>query len=272
MSDPHRTGPDDRPMPAAAQDDAVAELISAIGTSRFPAAMRRLIAQGCKFQSMVITEYPGTAPPRALYHDLDDVQAAITVQFYASGPYLLDPLYQACQAQAVPGVYRLPELVTEAFFRSEYYRTFYRKIRISDEIGILIRQPAGGWIIVSLARAARQPRFSEADADAASAIFQTISAAVLKHWNTADQSQTGAEEAMLEDRLESFGADVLSPREAQIVRLVLRGHSTPSAAAFLGISEGTVKVHRHNAYSKLGVSSQAELFSMAARHFMAAPD
>lgn len=75
----------------------------------------------------------------------------------------------------------------------------------------------------------------------------------------------------LEEKLDSFGADILSPREAEVVRLVLQGHSTPSAAAYLGISEGTVKVHRHHAYAKLGISSQAELFSMATRFFISPP-
>jgi DNA-binding CsgD family transcriptional regulator len=218
---------------------------------------------------MVITRYPGAAPPLSLYQDLDDVQAAISVQFYATGPYLLDPLYQACRDQAAPGAYRLCDLASESFFRSEYYRTFYRKIRISDELGILIRQAAEDWIVVSLARGPRQPRFTGEDAANVNAVFRTLSAAVLKNWGAQGRRDRPEADDILEDRLASFGADVLSPREAEVIRLVLQGHSTPSAAAFLGITEGTVKVHRHNAYAKLGVSSQAELFTLATRHFTA---
>ena len=66
--------------------------------------------------------------------------------------------------------------------------------------------------------------------------------------------------------MQTFGSGVLTPREPEVVRLILQGHSTPSAAAYLGIAQGTVKVHRHHAYAKLGISSQAELFSMASRH------
>lgn len=256
-------------LPGCDWDSAYAGLVTALGTERFPSALRRLIELGCAFNSMVITRYEGMAAPRALYHDLDDVQAAISVEFYASGPYLLDPLYQACRDGVAPGAYRLFALASESFFRSEYYRTFFRKIRISDELGLLIRHAADSWIIISLARGPRLPRFSEADAANVNAMFQTVSAAVRANWGVRDEGADDAGAAILEDRLDSFGADLLSPREAEIVRLVLQGHSTPSAAAFLGISQGTVKVHRHNAYSKLGVSSQAELFSLATRHFMA---
>jgi DNA-binding CsgD family transcriptional regulator len=250
-------------------DGAVAALFAHLGTERFADALRQAISQCCAFDSMVVTQYPGASQPVSLYQDLDDVQAAISVQFYASGPYLLDPIYQACRGGIEPGAYRLLELASEAFFRSEYYRTFYRKIRISDEMGILIRQNDRDWIVISLARVARRRRFSQDDVTRINAVFQTLSAAVLRHWSAAEKIASASDGGMLEDRLESFASDVLTPREAEIVRLVLQGHSTPSAAAFLDISEGTVKVHRHHAYTKLGISSQAELFSLATRHFAA---
>ena len=244
---------------------AIAALVETLETERFAPALRQSIKTFCPFDSMIVTRYPGKGAPVTLFHDLDDVRAAISVQFYATGPYLLDPLYIACRSGREAGVYRTLDLAPEAFFRSEYYRTFYRNIRISDEAGLLIRQGGGDWIIVSLALIRRRERFSPAEIEGLTRLFPVISAAVERHWsNRKDEVQAGA----LEDTLETFAADVLSPREAQIVRLILLGHSTPSAAAYLGISEGTVKVHRHHAYAKLGISSQAELFSMATRHLV----
>lgn len=258
--------------PRADWDHCVASLLRNLGSDGFPSALRKLIEINCAFDSMIATQYTIGAPPVSLYHDLNDVQAAISVQFYATGPYLLDPIYQACRKQMAPGAYRLLDLASEAFYRSEYFRTFYRKIRLSDEIGILVRQGAENWIVVSLARVARRSRFSNDDVAHVNAIFQTISAAVSKQWGSARDEVRSNEDKMLEDRLEDFATDVLSPREGEIVRLVLLGHSTPSAAAFLGIAEGTVKVHRHHAYAKLGITSQAELLALAARHFSAQPD
>jgi DNA-binding NarL/FixJ family response regulator len=42
----------------------------------------------------------------------------------------------------------------------------------------------------------------------------------------------------------------------------LRGHSSKSIARDLGIAPGTVMVHKRNLFSKLGITSQYELFSL----------
>lgn len=54
----------------------------------------------------------------------------------------------------------------------------------------------------------------------------------------------------------------LTDREATIVDLVLQGHSSEAIGLRLGISTGTVKVHRRNVYRKLDISSQTQLLSL----------
>jgi len=54
----------------------------------------------------------------------------------------------------------------------------------------------------------------------------------------------------------------LSPRQATVGLMILRGHSTPSIALSLGVSPQTVKVFRKQLYARCGISSQAELFSL----------
>jgi DNA-binding NarL/FixJ family response regulator len=51
----------------------------------------------------------------------------------------------------------------------------------------------------------------------------------------------------------------LTPREIEIVRMVAEGLRNKAIAARLSISEGTVKVHLHNIYEKLGVDGRLEL-------------
>ncbi|HET9300674.1 MAG TPA: response regulator transcription factor [Candidatus Polarisedimenticolaceae bacterium] len=51
----------------------------------------------------------------------------------------------------------------------------------------------------------------------------------------------------------------LSPRERQVLADVVRGLPNKLTAADLGISEKTVKVHRHRIMTKTGASSLAEL-------------
>jgi len=60
-----------------------------------------------------------------------------------------------------------------------------------------------------------------------------------------------------EERLGLFEA--LTARENQIVALVVDSLRNPEIASRLGIAEGTVKVHLHNIYEKLGLSNRMDL-------------
>ncbi len=51
----------------------------------------------------------------------------------------------------------------------------------------------------------------------------------------------------------------LTPRELEILRMVARGLRNRAIAEQLFITEGTVKVHLHNIYEKLGVDGRVEL-------------
>jgi RNA polymerase sigma factor (sigma-70 family) len=57
--------------------------------------------------------------------------------------------------------------------------------------------------------------------------------------------------------------NMLSQREQEIMRLVCAGLMNKQVAAEIGVSEVTVKVHRHNTMKKLGARSLAELVRMA---------
>jgi FixJ family two-component response regulator len=57
--------------------------------------------------------------------------------------------------------------------------------------------------------------------------------------------------------------EALSAREKEIMALVTAGMMNKQAAAKIGISEITVKVHRHNVMKKLGAKSLAELVRIA---------
>jgi DNA-binding NarL/FixJ family response regulator len=58
-------------------------------------------------------------------------------------------------------------------------------------------------------------------------------------------------------------AAALTPREVEIVRMVSQGLRNKAIGDRLSISEGTVKVHLHNIYEKLGVDGRLELVLIA---------
>jgi FixJ family two-component response regulator len=57
--------------------------------------------------------------------------------------------------------------------------------------------------------------------------------------------------------------DALSSREKRVMALVTAGLMNKQIAAEIGVSEVTVKVHRHNVVRKLGARSLADLVRMA---------
>jgi two-component system nitrate/nitrite response regulator NarP len=55
------------------------------------------------------------------------------------------------------------------------------------------------------------------------------------------------------------GLKALTPRERAVAGLVAQGKRNREIAEELGISEGTVKIHLHRIYEKLGVGNRTEL-------------
>ena len=58
----------------------------------------------------------------------------------------------------------------------------------------------------------------------------------------------------------------LTPRETEVVHLVASGMRNREIATELDLSEGTVKVHLHNVYSKLELSGRFDLIGYARRN------
>ena len=66
--------------------------------------------------------------------------------------------------------------------------------------------------------------------------------------------------------LDGHRADGLTPRETELVELASTGLRNREIARRLGIAEGTVKVHLHNIYRKLGVRGRLQLAHYATTH------
>ena len=70
--------------------------------------------------------------------------------------------------------------------------------------------------------------------------------------------QERSERARLQQRYAS-----LTPRESQVLPLIVSGLLNKQAAAELGISEVTLQIHRSRVMQKMGAGSFAELVRMA---------
>src|SRR5829696_4307980 len=61
-------------------------------------------------------------------------------------------------------------------------------------------------------------------------------------------------------------AGALTPREREVVLLATEGLSNKEMARRIGVTEGTVKIHLHNVYQKLGVTNRTAMTALALAH------
>jgi DNA-binding CsgD family transcriptional regulator len=253
-----------------------AEIMAGIGGTELPRALDRSLAQLVPFDMTVIFAYPDGAKPIYLHDGFYGHVPGQALGRYLTGAYLLDPFYTACARRVPPGLYRMRELAPDAFFSGVYVNSpevhpciSLESGSLAEEIGYMVPLAAGCMASYSLMRRNGRPPFSEAELSLLRHVEPVVRQAIHLHWKDlrpAGPPREMPRGAAMEHAFESFADTLLSVREQRIVQMILRGHSSHSIAARLGIAEGTVKNHRKSIYAKLEISSQQELFALFIRH------
>nr|WP_319948682.1 helix-turn-helix transcriptional regulator [uncultured Shimia sp.] len=185
---------------------------------------------------------------------------------YLNGAYLLDPLHQLHVTTAPPGVYRLKDIAPDHFARNRYYIDYYVNTTMVDEIAFVSYPNTGVTLQLCLGRDKKSGRkFTAHQIKTAHEIFPIVSALLNRHWSSLNSIGSFDEKgtvAALKERADRVLDVQLTQRQAEIVFLILKGHSSNSVALHLGIAYQTVKVFRRQVFKKCQISSQAELFSM----------
>tara|TARA_R110000787_G_scaffold1945_1_gene8123 strand:- start:157 stop:951 length:795 start_codon:yes stop_codon:yes gene_type:complete len=237
-------------------------IIETLETAEFPEALSKALKNIIEFDYTVIFGYVGTSRPLALFNDFPPERRRLHVDEYLKGPYLLDPFFLASTGTVEPGLWRLSQIAPDRFYQGEYFRSYYAQTGLAEEVGYLIDVHATLSIVVSLMR--RNRKFNKAEIRGLTAAWPIVDAASRRHWrSTAKQgvSHVPVMEKNVARAFLSIGEGVLTPREREVVEHTLRGHSADAVGRLLGISPGTVRIHRKNIYSKLRINSQGELFA-----------
>jgi DNA-binding CsgD family transcriptional regulator len=245
----------------------LAEAIRQLDGPQFAPALARALRQVAPYDYTVIFGYRGEDRPIDLYDDFGKDKRDIFVTVYQGGPYLLDPFFHASRNEVAPGLYRMRELAPDRFYQSEYYRSYYVQTGLTEEIGFFLATGDGARVVISLMRAGHSPAFSMREMTRLHAVAPVVIAAAERNWRGLarcfeNAPETRTAEAATRAAFPAFGRQRLTRREREVVAMVLRGHSSEAIAAALQIALGTVKIHRKNIYAKLGIGSQAELFSL----------
>ncbi len=248
---------------------SLAEMIDLVGDDNFCEALSSLCEAITGYNSTVMIALTENQKPTLLYSNLTPADELRTISAYFDGAYLLDPFYDLYKAGASDGVYRLNEIAPDDFLETEYYKRYFKKTRIIDETGILVRLNADITLGVSFSlREGSPPR--ELKIQDLRKTFPIFSSVAQQHWSREIQltpllevgHSNGQFGNTLDAAFRNFGKEYLTDRECEIVKLILKGYASKSIAELLEISVDTVKVHRKHFHGKLSVASQAELFSL----------
>jgi DNA-binding CsgD family transcriptional regulator len=238
---------------AGASDVAIAEaLVTAIG---------------------LVVDHEGTcllaihrnASPDVIHHTLEPAGRIHYLERYLAGPYLLDPLYQLALRSRKAGLCRFRDQLPDRFRASEYYKQYRERTHLHDEMDYLLPVTADTTLTLVIGR--RTKMFSKSELGRLEMIEPLVHAGMQRIWQDwTAQARHGTTDDRVHRRLtecfERFGESVLTERERQISQLLLRGFSSKAIARQLKIAPGTVMVHKRNLFTKLGISSQYELFSL----------
>lgn len=252
---------------------ALGALLSQVGTQQFSDLFVETVGRLVPFDYTVSFAYSGPGKPVCLHHTFGPKQFDIHVREYEIGPYLLDPFYKATANGIASGIHKLADLAPDQFYKSEYYKSYYVQTGPVDEIAFFISGKDGWVVVTSLMRAPSKPSFSAHDLRTLRTVEPLIRRIAETHWRSDERLKTAsqvedAKEVLrrtVQDALDARGMPPLTPRELQVVGLVLEGHSSESIANLLDIAPGTVRIHRKNVYAKMRISSQRELFAIFVR-------
>jgi len=253
-------------MSLAFDHNAAIAVIQNLGEPLFGAALLKYLRQQCPFDSGAIILFSPENVPVPMQVMLIEKETQVFRDSYMQGSYLLDPFYQLCK-DGRSGLYHLRDIAPHGFFQSSYFRDYFGRADIYDEMDYIVQTDNGISAMVSLTRSRESGRFMKKEREQLAAVWPILKAFMNKHLSLDVPVFDGEGQKLLphslQDRLDQFGAEHLTRREYQIVHLMLRGYSSKAAANTLDISPATERTHRKSIYRKMVVNSHAELLANA---------
>lgn len=252
-------------LPNAAET-ALADAIRLCTLPMFETALWAFLRRATGADNLVVLAYPRAGTPLVLFQASDAPQVfAHLPTTYLGGAYLLDPFHELHLTQAAAGVYRLTDIAPDAFHRSRYFEEYYRQTTLLDEMTYLAYPRPGLTLTLCIGRDATSGSLFPARAlETCRRIAPIVVALAERHWANLVVEATTPPDLVFQitAALQTRHNIRLSPRQAEVALLVLRGHSTASIALRLQVSPQTVKVFRRQIYTRCAISSQAELFAL----------
>ncbi len=244
----------------------VADLFPYAGTKDFSEKLADMFKCLVDTDNIMIILFPSKKLPIIEYNDhIGDPRKSV-VDKYVKGAFLLDPFYLAAREKKDSRFLHLKEAAPDAFEDSEYFNSYYKDSCLSDECGYIIHFGDDGekFLIIGLGQVETEADFNREQLTQLAEITPLIEAITNYHWQlyTNESEHHLDVREQLETALDCFGTSILTDRENQTVKMILQGYSSKAIAERFNISVETIKLHRKNAYAKLDLGTQGELFNL----------
>lgn len=256
--------------------ELVGRLISVIGTEKFGTTLDDYIRCIVDFDMSCILAFSLGRHAKLIHNGYDKSVPRKVINAYLQGGFLLDPFYVAACNNHPSGLWRMQDLAPDSFHTSGFLISQDVHPCVSSEAGSLVEEigyivplQRRDAIVFSLMRSQGRAAFSETEMQTLGGQKPIIQAALQTHWSQLHLPQLSHHEKENESDDADFARIFegrLTATQLAVAKLILRGHSSLSIAQHLKISEGTAKLHRHNIYKRLAITSQGELFRIFIGH------
>lgn len=250
----------------AAWSSLLSEILASQGDAETPKRLSTALGKLVPFDAASSYALRKNAAPVTFF---DDLPSGVEPVRYAVSPYLLDPVYISFLQGKLPVCCcTLDEIAPDGFRDSDYFQHYWDPVGIVSEFSFNIPCDANTVLHLSMLRRGASNPFSESEIERFKAVTSLVAMTMLGHWEARkhDLSESLGDAAAFHTHLsyvlDNFGASVLTNREKQVVHLTMRGYSDKLTARELDITPGTVRNHKKSIFSKLGVSSQGQVFGL----------
>lgn len=245
----------------------IAQLIAALDKPNFWVLLVRTIHSFIEFDNWVVLRFSNNDKPLVyIENPTPDGTVDLLFQDYLNGLYLFDPFFVASRDRSQSGLFLLDEVAPENFTSTDYYRMYFHKNIVADEIQFNYASEGQHTLCFSMGRGSK---FKSEEIAFLSMIAPWVIALMQQREHFEGHSEIPADAANskpwqdgVERAINKIKGPKLTSREVEIGQLMLSGFSSKNIAAKLQISVETVRAHKKHIYAKLEINSQSELFAI----------
>ena len=248
----------------------LARVAGCVGEAAFYGEMLKAFGKRLRADLSMVMRYSHGNAPEYLVHD--GLQSE-HMDLYLRGLYRVDPIYRLCRQRRVRGVKDLAAVSTPADRSGDYFNVFLRLTGMADDLVMLLPVDAEGYVGIVYERKTLFRSYEIAEMRTLFPLIESLHQVhqrVIRTQGPPNAVGRGKQENGVPEpgllpidhkaALASFLRHELTPRERDVVHLILMGYPNIKIAERLKLSLNTVKNHKKRMYLKLDITTERELF------------